>query len=238
MTSYFNSAVGPTHSSNQLVSMDLDMFQQGQDEFEQSISLHGLVNMTTMLSLNEAELEQYARGTVNASAHLRDHRQNNQQPHQLHPQQVQTRQPWQLGLQQRATSASNVCHSDVSISSDSVTPSSSPENFLAVDVGKDDPQTVLRRGTMPPSTPVDMSDEEMIKLEAKRRRNRIAASKCRQRKLDRISELETKADMLNDQIADMQATRRLLHDQVQQLKVEVAMHHFHGCQILPLSLEP
>merc|ERR1711944_243823 len=41
-------------------------------------------------------------------------------------------------------------------------------------------------------TPINMESQEKIKLERKRMRNRLAASKCRKRKLERISQLELK----------------------------------------------
>merc|ERR1711997_1284314 len=40
--------------------------------------------------------------------------------------------------------------------------------------------------------PINMESQEKIKLERKRMRNRMAASKCRKRKLERISQLESK----------------------------------------------
>merc|ERR1719369_1461682 len=51
---------------------------------------------------------------------------------------------------------------------------------------KEEPQTVPSMAGSPPMSPIDMDDQERIKLERKRLRNRIAASKCRRRKLERI----------------------------------------------------
>ncbi|CAL8324585.1 unnamed protein product [Arctogadus glacialis] len=60
---------------------------------------------------------------------------------------------------------------------------------------KDEPQTVPDMqsfGDSPPMSPIDMDNQERIKAERKKLRNRIAASKCRKRKLERISRLEDK----------------------------------------------
>merc|ERR1712066_764623 len=62
--------------------------------------------------------------------------------------------------------------------------------------------------------PINMVSQEKIKLERKRQRNRLAASKCRKRKLERISHLELK-----------------LKDSVYGLKQEVLEHHNNGCLI-------
>merc|ERR1711997_1420375 len=45
-------------------------------------------------------------------------------------------------------------------------------------------------------SPIDMESQEIIKLERKRLRNRLAASKCRKRKLERISNLDEKVSDL------------------------------------------
>ena len=57
-------------------------------------------------------------------------------------------------------------------------------NFLSLDT-----HTVDRFRHM--TQPAPISDLDRFKLEKKRERNRIAASKCRQRKLERISDLGT-----------------------------------------------
>merc|ERR1712109_400260 len=49
-----------------------------------------------------------------------------------------------------------------------------------------------KRGGARKITPINMESQEKIKLERKRQRNRLAASKCRKRKLERISQLELK----------------------------------------------
>lgn len=51
--------------------------------------------------------------------------------------------------------------------------------------------------------PIDMQDQERIKLERKRYRNRIAASKCRQRKLERISKLSDRVGKMENKNQDL-----------------------------------
>lgn len=83
----------------------------------------------------------------------------------------------------------------------------------------------------PPLVPINMENQEMIKLERKRLRNRIAASKCRRRKLEKIGKLEDKVQQLKGENGDLQAVVNKLKDQVYALKKEVMQHVQSGCQI-------
>ncbi|XP_054836531.1 transcription factor JunD [Eublepharis macularius] len=101
---------------------------------------------------------------------------------------------------------------------------------------KDEPQTVPEVGSFgesPPLSPIDMDTQERIKAERKRLRNRIAASKCRRRKLERISRLEEKVKSLKSQNTELASTASLLREQVAQLKQKVLSHVNSGCQLLP-----
>ncbi|XP_007897082.1 transcription factor jun-D [Callorhinchus milii] len=100
---------------------------------------------------------------------------------------------------------------------------------------KDEPQTVpdvSGLGDSPPLSPIDMDTQERIKAERKRLRNRIAASKCRKRKLERISRLEDKVKNLKSQNSELASTASLLREQVAQLKQKVMTHVNSGCQLL------
>ncbi|XP_064476821.1 transcription factor Jun-like [Ornithodoros turicata] len=97
---------------------------------------------------------------------------------------------------------------------------------------KDEPQTVPSLGATPPLSPIDMRDQERIKLERKRLRNRIAASKCRKRKLERISRLEDKVAGLKAENSNLASVVGQLRDQVCRLKQEVMQHVKQGCQIM------
>jgi hypothetical protein len=99
---------------------------------------------------------------------------------------------------------------------------------------EESPQTVpvfLTDGT-PPTSPIDMEKQEKIKAQRKRLRNRIAASKCRKRKLERISRLEGKVDDLKLQNSDLSLTATQLREQVFKLKQQVMEHVKGGCQVM------
>ncbi|XP_053147720.1 transcription factor JunD [Hemicordylus capensis] len=106
---------------------------------------------------------------------------------------------------------------------------------------KDEPQIVpevASFGDSPPLSPIDMDTQERIKAERKRLRNRIAASKCRRRKLERISRLEEKVKSLKSQNTELASTANLLREQVAQLKQKVLSHVNSGCQLLPQQPPP
>lgn len=106
--------------------------------------------------------------------------------------------------------------------------------------GLDAPQTVPEvphppggdpTGSPPSLSPIDLETQERIKAERKKLRNRIAASKCRRRKLERISRLEEKVKVLKTQNSDLASTASILREQVAQLKQKVMNHVTNGCQI-------
>lgn len=82
------------------------------------------------------------------------------------------------------------------------------------------------------SIPVDLEEQEKIKLERKRARNRIAARKCRTRKLERIGRLEEKVADLKGRNNELAQTAASLHDQVTQLKQQIMEHMKSGCHIM------
>jgi len=80
-------------------------------------------------------------------------------------------------------------------------------------------------------SPINMETQEAIKLERKRHRNRLAASKCRKRKLERISNLDEKVADLKSENGELLAIVKRLKDSVCNLKQEVMEHVQHGCQV-------
>ncbi|XP_075877172.1 transcription factor JunD-like [Nelusetta ayraudi] len=110
----------------------------------------------------------------------------------------------------------------------------------SVGLVKDEPQTVPDMqsfGDSPPLSPIDMDNQERIKAERKKLRNRIAASKCRKRKLERISRLEDKVKSLKTQNTELASTASVLREQVAQLKQKVMNHVSSGCQLLPNQVQ-
>uniref|UniRef100_A0A8C2PQB1 Transcription factor Jun n=1 Tax=Cyprinus carpio TaxID=7962 RepID=A0A8C2PQB1_CYPCA len=63
----------------------------------------------------------------------------------------------------------------------------------------------------------------------------IAASKCRKRKLERISRLEDKVKTLKSQNSELASTANMLREQVAQLKQKVMNHVNSGCQLMLTS---
>ncbi|XP_056443022.1 transcription factor JunB-like isoform X1 [Gadus chalcogrammus] len=102
---------------------------------------------------------------------------------------------------------------------------------------KEEPQTVpdlqsSDSGSPGPMSPIDMENQERIKAERKKLRNRLAATKCRRRKLERISRLEDKVKLLKNDNMGLSNTASLLRDQVAQLKQKVMTHVSNGCQLM------
>jgi transcription factor AP-1 len=97
---------------------------------------------------------------------------------------------------------------------------------------QEEPQTVPCLGSTPPISPINMESQEVIKLERKRARNRVAARKCRTRKLERISRLEDRVNELKSQNSDLTGTANNLRDQVCRLKQQIMEHVNSGCQVM------
>lgn len=103
---------------------------------------------------------------------------------------------------------------------------------------KEEPQTVPDMHSSdgsPPVSPIDMESQERIKAERKRLRNRLAATKCRRRKLERIARLEERVKVLKSDNAGLSSTASLLREQVAQLKQKVLRHVSSGCQLMLTS---
>merc|ERR1739836_326691 len=109
------------------------------------------------------------------------------------------------------------------------------DDFEEDDSYSDDEESVKsppkKRGGSRKITPINMESQEKIKLERKRQRNRLAASKCRKRKLERISQLELKVKDLKGENSELYNVVKKLKQSVYSLKQEVIDHCNSGCQI-------
>uniref|UniRef100_A0A3Q3X658 Transcription factor Jun n=1 Tax=Mola mola TaxID=94237 RepID=A0A3Q3X658_MOLML len=76
------------------------------------------------------------------------------------------------------------------------------------------------------------TSQERIKAERKRMRNRVAASKCRKRKLERISRLEDRVKNLKSQNTELVSSANVLRDELALLKQKVMDHVNSGCQLI------
>merc|ERR1739844_82080 len=85
-------------------------------------------------------------------------------------------------------------------------------------------ESMLSPNTAAGNSPIDMEEQEKIKLERKRLRNRLAASKCRKRKLERISQLEVKVKDLKGENSELYNVVKKLKQSVANLKQEVMEH--------------
>lgn len=88
-------------------------------------------------------------------------------------------------------------------------------------------------GSPPPNclSPINMETQEKIKLERKRARNRLAATKCRKRKLDRISLLEGRVNDLKETNSELSVSAVELRNHVSELKKQILNHCQQGCHI-------
>jgi hypothetical protein len=77
----------------------------------------------------------------------------------------------------------------------------------------------------------DMHTQEQMKIERKKARNRIAASKCRSRRLQREADLESKVRILKDHNKELNSEVNGLKDQISNLRKALMQHVKTGCQI-------
>lgn len=79
--------------------------------------------------------------------------------------------------------------------------------------------------------PIDISDQERAKLEHKRQRNRLAASKCRKNKIEKINKLEEKLQQLKRENQEKSISLRKYKEQLENIKVQIMTHAKSGCSI-------
>ena len=78
---------------------------------------------------------------------------------------------------------------------------------------------------------LDSEDVERFRLERKRERNRIAATKCRQRKLEKIAQLDSEVSQLKEEHVTLKQIREKLREEAQELRRKLREHLDGGCVI-------
>ena len=83
----------------------------------------------------------------------------------------------------------------------------------------------------------DLHIQEQMKIERKKARNRIAASKCRSKRLQREADLQTKVKVLKEHNKELNDEVNGLKEQISNLKRALLQHMKTGCQVdLPENL--
>ncbi|CAF0754218.1 unnamed protein product [Brachionus calyciflorus] len=81
-------------------------------------------------------------------------------------------------------------------------------------------------------SPVNYADQDDLKLEKKRERNREAARKCRTRKLQKIADLEQKVKILTDSNNEQKNKNKALMDEINEIKLKLQTHQkAHNCDL-------
>uniref|UniRef100_A0A914Z6X5 BZIP domain-containing protein n=1 Tax=Panagrolaimus superbus TaxID=310955 RepID=A0A914Z6X5_9BILA len=76
---------------------------------------------------------------------------------------------------------------------------------------------------------LELNEQERRKLERKRARNRMAASKCRQRKIERISQLEGEVQQERQRFQALQNSVSSMEKTLSMLQCELQRHKHSGC---------
>lgn len=82
-----------------------------------------------------------------------------------------------------------------------------------------------------PLPPIDLQVQEIVKRERKKQKNRVAASKCRKKKLEREAQLEVTVQQLKERNIELNAVANALRNQVTDLKQRVMEHVACGCHV-------
>ena len=79
--------------------------------------------------------------------------------------------------------------------------------------------------------PIDLEVQEHIKHQRKKLRNRLAAQRCRRRKIEREDTLKVKVKELKNKNSELTSLASTLRMQVCDLKQQVMLHVNEGCQV-------
>lgn len=80
--------------------------------------------------------------------------------------------------------------------------------------------------------PMDPGTQEKLKLERKRARNRLAATKCRKRKIERIETLQEQVNRINNKNEQLEKDMFACRQHIMYLKHLINEHKSKGCDVL------
>ncbi|XP_057299840.1 transcription factor JunD-like [Hydractinia symbiolongicarpus] len=110
-------------------------------------------------------------------------------------------------------------------------PVSSTSPILDVQIKSEDEAIVPSSDMNLDMNPIDLDAQEHIKHQRKKLRNRLAAQRCRKRKIEREDTLKVKVKELKSKNAELTTLASTLRMQVCDLKQQVMHHVNEGCQV-------
>jgi len=126
-------------------------------------------------------------------------------------------------------------NSTISSSAQSPMTSHIQHNTIMLNKIKDEPQHVPSLRTTNTNSSIErisLEQNEVLKKEKKRERNRQAAQKCRTRKLTRIAELQKRVNDLQEKNKDLSDTANRLRTDITKLERQLHEHQSQGCTLM------
>lgn len=251
---FIGNNTGLTPRGNQpgpIASPEFPLFSLVSPEFEKILASIQNKTPTPTRILREGnsvakQREVYVQGFAEALQHIHDQQQHTQQEqviqeHKVEPVQV-NHYSWQT--ERTHDSSSHYDSRENSRDSDSaryVTSTEHCEQDIKVNhmtatyeqsVSDFDETSIRSRGlNVLPLPPINLELQEIVKRERKKQKNRVAASKCRRKKLEREAQLEVRVQQLKEKNIELNAVASALRQQVGELKQRVLEHVAFGCQL-------
>ncbi|XP_065063199.1 LOW QUALITY PROTEIN: transcription factor Jun-like [Rhopilema esculentum] len=129
------------------------------------------------------------------------------------------------GVYERIGNTETILESNAHILYDMAQPSMVPNPYTQSKVDREKGS----RLAMLPLPPIDLEVQEIVKRERKKLKNRVAASKCRKKKLEREAQLEVRVQQLKEKNIELNALANALRQQSGELRQRILDHVNNGC---------
>ena len=129
------------------------------------------------------------------------------------------------GGYERIGNTETILESNAHIVYDMAQPSMVPNPYTQSNVEREKGS----RLAMLPLPPIDLEVQEIVKRERKKLKNRVAASKCRKKKLEREAQLEVRVQQLKERNIELNALANALRQQAGELRQRILDHVNTGC---------